>query len=193
MRRYTDAQATEKKILRNAFADGDAWFNTGDLLREVDVGFTLGLSPTTSLWTEWETPSAGSPKTLPTNEVGEILNGFPDIQFCNVYGVRLPNADGRAGMVALVLQPGVGALDLAAFSRFVQRELPAYARPVFLRVQADMGVTGTFKMLKGQLQQDGYDLGRIAEPVYVLKPDAQAYEALDAEFAQKIDAGEAGY
>ncbi len=189
---YTDARATEKKILRNAFADGDAWFNTGDLLREVDVGFTLGFPHYQFVDRVGDTFRWKS-ENVSTNEVGEILNGFPDIQFCNVYGVRLPNADGRAGMVALVLQPGVGALDLAAFSRFVQRELPAYARPVFLRVQADMGVTGTFKMLKGQLQQDGYDLGRIAEPVYVLKPDAQAYEALDAEFAQKIDAGEAGY
>ena len=38
---YTDSEATEK-VIRDAFADGDAWFNTGDLMRTVDVGFNLG-------------------------------------------------------------------------------------------------------------------------------------------------------
>ena len=189
---YTDAAATEKKTLRNAFADGDAWFNTGDLLREVDAGYTLGYPHYQFVDRVGDTFRWKS-ENVSTNEVGEILNGFPEIQFTNVYGVRVPNADGRAGMAALTLEPDVDALDLAAFSRFVQRELPAYARPVFLRVQADINVTGTFKMLKGNLKEDGYDLQRIAEPVYVLKPGTQAYEPLDAEFAGKIDAGEAGY
>ena len=39
---YTDADATEKKVLRDVFETGDAWFNTGDLIREVEVGFSLG-------------------------------------------------------------------------------------------------------------------------------------------------------
>jgi fatty-acyl-CoA synthase len=36
---YTDAGETEKKILRNVFATGDAWFRTGDLMRLDDKGF----------------------------------------------------------------------------------------------------------------------------------------------------------
>lgn len=189
---YTDQDATEKKILRNALADGDAWFNTGDLLREVDAGFTLGFPHYQFVDRVGDTFRWKS-ENVSTNEVGEILNGFPEIQFTNVYGVQVPNTDGRAGMAALVLQPGVEALDLTAFSRFVQTELPAYARPVFLRVQADMNLTGTFKLLKGSLKRDGYDPERISEPVYVLKPGAETYAPLDAEFAGKIDAGEAGY
>ena len=189
---YTDEEATEKKIVRNAFAEGDAWFNTGDLLREVEAGYTLGYPHYQFVDRVGDTFRWKS-ENVSTNEVGEILNGFSQIQFSNVYGVQVPNADGRAGMAALVLQPGVAALDSESFSRFVQQELPAYARPVFLRVQADIDVTGTFKMLKGDLKKEGYDLERIAEPVYVLKPGAEAYEPLDAEFARTIDAGEAGY
>src|SRR5262249_34956958 len=30
---YTDREATERKLVRNAFASGDAWFRSGDLLR----------------------------------------------------------------------------------------------------------------------------------------------------------------
>lgn len=29
---YTDKAATEKKLVRNAFKDGDVWFNTGDVM-----------------------------------------------------------------------------------------------------------------------------------------------------------------
>ncbi len=189
---YTDAEATERKILRDAFVEGDAWFNTGDLLREVEAGFTLGYPHYQFVDRVGDTFRWRS-ENVSTNEVGEILNGFSEIQFCNVYGVQVPNADGRAGMAALILMPGVDELSTDAFSRFVQQELPAYARPVFLRVRADLDLTGTFKMLKGDLAKDGYDLKRISEPMYVLKPGASAYERLDATFAEKLKGGVAGY
>jgi citronellyl-CoA synthetase len=32
---YTNKEATESKIIRNAFEDGDAWFNSGDLLKTI--------------------------------------------------------------------------------------------------------------------------------------------------------------
>ena len=40
---YTNPEATEQKIMRDVYEEGDAWFNTGDLLKQVDVGFALGL------------------------------------------------------------------------------------------------------------------------------------------------------
>lgn len=189
---YTNPEATERKILRNAFEDGDAWFNTGDLLREVDAGFTLGYPHYQFVDRVGDTFRWKS-ENVSTNEVGEIINGFGGIQFCNVYGVAVPGADGRAGMAALTLEPGVETLDAEAFSRYVESELPAYARPVFLRVQSDIDVTGTFKMLKGHLRKEGYDLSQVAEPLYVMKPGSTAYERLDAAFADAIKTGQAGY
>ena len=189
---YTNAEATESKILRNAFADGDAWFNTGDLLRETEAGFTLGYPHYQFVDRVGDTFRWKS-ENVSTNEVGEIINGFDGVEFCNVYGVEVPGADGRAGMAALTLSPGVEALDAEAFSRYVADELPAYARPVFLRVQSDIDVTGTFKMVKGTLRKQGYDLNQVTEPLYVQKPGATAYELLDAAFADRIRAGEAGY
>src|SRR5439155_26031421 len=35
---YTDKKASEKKLVRNAFRDGDVWFNTGDLMRSQGFG-----------------------------------------------------------------------------------------------------------------------------------------------------------
>ena len=189
---YTNPEATEKKVLRNALEDGDAWFNTGDLIREVDVGFALGYPHYQFVDRVGDTFRWKS-ENVSTTEVGEIINGHPQVQLCNVYGVAVPNADGRAGMAAMTLAPGTDALDIDGFSTYVNRELPAYARPVFLRIQPEIDVTGTFKMVKGDLKKEGYDLAAVADPLYVLKPGSALYEPLDAEFAAQIAAGEAGF
>jgi citronellyl-CoA synthetase len=189
---YTSAADTEKKILRNVFQQGDAWFNTGDLMKTVDVGFSLGLPHYQFVDRVGDTFRWKS-ENVSTNEVGEIINSHPQIDFCNVYGVEIPKADGRAGMAALVLAAGVDTLDLNSFSAYVNDHLPAYARPVFLRIQRELDTTGTFKMVKGELRKQGYDLDQISDPVYVLKPRSDTYERLDREFAAVLRAGDAGY
>ena len=189
---YTNPEATEKKIVRNVFADGDAWFNSGDLLRTVDVGFTLGYPHYQFVDRVGDTFRWKS-ENVSTNEVGEIVNGFEQVEFCNVYGVEVPRADGRAGMAALRLREGVDELDLQGFAEYVSRELPSYARPVFLRVQREIEVTGTMKMVKGDLKRDGYDVEAVDDPLYVLPPGADSYRPLDADLYASITAGEAGF
>lgn len=189
---YTNEEATEKKIVRNAFEEGDAWFNSGDLMRQVDAGFTLGYPHYQFVDRVGDTFRWKS-ENVSTNEVGEILNGFPEVAFCNVYGVEVPGADGRAGMAAITLEEGIVALDLDAFSEYVNRELPSYARPVFLRVEQEIDVTGTFKMVKNKLREEGYDPERVADPLYVMKPGSDHYEPLDGQYASAIAAGRAGF
>ena len=189
---YTNKEATEKKILRNVFKHGDAWFNTGDLLKTVDVGFAMGLPHYQFVDRVGDTFRWKS-ENVSTNEVGEIINGHPQIAFCNVYGVEVPGADGRAGMAALALSDGVKALDLDSFSAHVCKNLPAYARPVFLRIQRELDTTGTFKLVKGELRKQAYDLTQVQDDMYVMKPGSSRYEPLDADFAAKIRAGEAGF
>lgn len=189
---YTDPEATEKKIVRDVLEAGDAWFNSGDLMRVVDVGYALGYDHYQFVDRVGDT-FRWKAENVSTNEVGEIINGFDGIKFCNVFGVEVPGADGRAGMAALTLTEGASELDLEAFSRHISDSLPAYARPVFLRIQPDIDVTGTFKMVKGDLRKQSYDLEQIEDPVYVLKPKADRYELLDAEFASTLARGEGGY
>ncbi len=188
---YTDSQATENKILRDVFEKGDAWFDTGDLVREVQVGFALGYPHYQFVDRTGDTFRWKS-ENVSTSEVGEIINGFPGIEFCNVYGVELPGADGRAGMAALRLADAA-ELDLAGLAEHVCRELPAFARPVFVRVQSDVEVTGTFKLVKGELKREGYDVTLIKDPVYVMKPGSAVYEPLDADYLAVIKSGAAGF
>lgn len=189
---YTNPEATEAKIVRRVRADDDAWFNSGDLVRRIDVGFCFGLPHFQFVDRVGDTFRWKS-ENVSTNEVGEIVNRHPQVRLSNVYGVEVPRADGRAGMAALVLDDGHDTLDLEGFSAFVAHELPSYARPVFLRIQSDIDVTGTFKMVKGDLRRQGYDPGQVAERLYVMKPGATVYEPLDLDYYATILAGQAGF
>jgi len=188
---YTDAQATEKKILRDVFEEGDAWFNTGDLIRTVDVGFALGKVHYQFVDRIGDTFRWRS-ENVSTNEVGEILNGYKDVFMSNVYGVEVPGCEGRAGMAAFSLED-VGSFDWQEFSNYVEKNLPKYARPVFIRIIQEMDTTGTFKLKKNDLRDEAFDLSKVSDKVYCLKPNSSDYVALDSEWLEVINSEQAGY
>ena len=66
----------------------------------------------------------------------------------------MPGADGRAGMAGLVVGP---EFDLKALEAHVDAQLPAYARPVFVRLLPQIETTGTFKYRKLDLVAEGFD------------------------------------
>ena len=189
---YTDPEATEKKVVRDALEPGDAWFNSGDLMCTVDVGYTLGYKHYQFVDRVGDTFRWKS-ENVSTNEVGEIINGFDQVKFCNVYGVEVPGTDGRAGMAALTLNDDVTELNTDAFAEYVQRELPGYAVPLFVRVQGEIDVTGTFKMVKGDLRKSSYNIDEYEDPVFVMKAGEKAYSQLDSGYLETIRSGQAGY
>ena len=68
------------------------------------------------------------------------------------------------------------------------RRLPAYARPVFIRISRELDATETFKQKKGDLAREGFDPAGIAEPLYMLEPKSGAYVALDpGAYAQVLN------
>jgi len=188
---YTDAEATESKVMRNVLEEGDAWFNSGDLLKEVDVGYTLGY-PHYQFVDRIGDTFRWKSENVSTNEVGEIINGHDAVKICNVYGVEVPGADGKAGMAALTLEAGA-TFDPEEFASFIEAQLPPFARPVFIRVQGDIEVTGTFKMLKTELKKTGYNPNATDDPLYVMKPRASRYELMDTAYYQTLRDGKAGY
>lgn len=188
---YTDKEATERKVVRNALEEGDAWFNSGDLIKQIDVGFSLGYPHYQFVDRVGDTFRWKS-ENVSTNEVGEIINNHSQVKFCNVYGVEVPQTDGRAGMVAITLNDGE-TFNPESFAQYVCEELPAYSRPVFVRIQPDIDVTGTFKMLKGNLRKEAYNLAEVDDPIYVMKPHSNTYTRLDHTYSASIKSGEAGF
>jgi fatty-acyl-CoA synthase len=103
-----------------------------------------------------------------------------------VSGVRVPHAEGRAGMAALVVGEG---FDLAELTRSVAT-LPAYARPLFVRLVAALEVTTTFKLRTQELTRQGYDLTVVSDALYLLADAVSAaYVRLDAPLSERIASG----
>lgn len=188
---YKDKSATASKVLCDVVKRGDSWFNTGDLVRQIDVGFALGLGHYQFVDRVGDTFRWRS-ENVSTNEVGEILNGSDQVDMANVYGVEIPGIEGKAGMAAMTLNEGV-SFDPATFSAYVCSQLAAFARPVFVRIQGQAETTVTFKLFKGNLRKEAYDINQIEDAIYILKPGSSVYEPLDSAFYQKIVDGKSGY
>ncbi len=95
-------------------------------------------------------------ENVSTNEIGDIINNCNEVSMCNVYGVKVPATEGRAGMVALILSNNNGSHDLTELSRHIKNNMPGYARPLFLRVLDTMDVTNTLKLKKQQLKEEAF-------------------------------------
>lgn len=157
---YLDKAASEKKIIQNVFERGDAWFATGDLMRQDADGYFYFVDRIGDTF-RWKG------ENVSTNEVAERLQAFPGVEQANVYGVAMEGAEGRAGMAALVVD---GAFDPTAFGEYVARELPSYAQPVFVRLLPHLDTTGTFKIRKVDLVADGYDPVKVRGPLFFHDP-----------------------
>lgn len=57
--------------------------------------------------------------------------------------------------------------------------LPSYARPLFLRLEADTRITVTFKQHKVDLVKEGFDPNKISDPLYYISTDKKTYLPLD--------------
>jgi fatty-acyl-CoA synthase len=167
---YTQKTDTQKKILLDVFEKGDAWFRTGDLMRRDALGYFYFVDRIGDTF-RWKG------ENVSTNEVAEALDVIPGIHEANVYGVAVPGADGRAGMASLVVAP---TFDPATLADRLAGNLATYARPVFLRLQPEMEITGTFKLRKVDLVEDGFNPQTIADPLYVFDSAAERYVRLDS-------------
>jgi fatty-acyl-CoA synthase len=178
---YTSKQATAKKILRDVFAPGDAWFRSGDLLTRDSDGYYHFVDRIGDTF-RWKG------ENVSTEEVAQVVGAEPGVALCAVYGVAIPGAEGRAGMAAIVLDAGA-SLDGAALHARVQGGLPAYARPAFVRLQAAPDLTGTFKLRKVELQKQGFDPALHDDPVFYRDDGQGAYLPLDTTTLNQIQDG----
>lgn len=176
---YETKEATQKKILRDVFKPGDAWFRTGDLMKRDGHGYYYFMDRVGDTF-RWKA------ENVATNEVAGVLSGFKGVTQANVYGVEVPGYDGRAGMASIVSDTPP---DLVKLKTFLDKELPHYARPVFLRLSQESETTSTFKFKKTNLVKAGFDPERISEPVYYCNPQTKAYEQINADTFLKINNG----
>jgi fatty-acyl-CoA synthase len=173
---YSSAAETERKILRDVFEAGDAWYRTGDLMRMDSSGFYYFVDRIGDTF-RWKG------ENVATSEVADAIMAFPGIAEAVVYGVAVPGTEGAAGMAALV---GNGAIDLAALRKFLAERLPPYARPLFLRIKDGIDVTSTFKHKKSDLARESFDPASTSDALYFDDQERRAYVPLDTAFYARI-------
>ena len=176
---YADQAASKRKVLTDVFKKGDAWFATGDLMRQDRDGYFYFVDRIGDTF-RWKG------ENVSTTEVAERLGAAPGVKEANVYGVRVGKLDGRAGMASLVVGPEFQVKELKAK---LDAELPDYAQPMFIRLQPAIETTGTFKYRKLDLAAEGFDPTMVREPVYYRSPEKGYVKLSKASYA-KIIAGE---
>eukprot|EP00931_Biecheleriopsis_adriatica_P124455 TRINITY_DN9959_c0_g1_i1.p1 TRINITY_DN9959_c0_g1~~TRINITY_DN9959_c0_g1_i1.p1 ORF type:complete len:637 (-),score=129.87 TRINITY_DN9959_c0_g1_i1:52-1962(-) len=181
---YTDEKSTSKKLLKDAFREGDSWFRTGDLVSRDSQGFYFFVDRIGDTF-RWKGENCS------TMEISEIVSTFPGVSEANVYGVKVPGSmDGRACMVAVNARPEITTREnLDSLLKLCQKELPAYAVPLFLRILPDMEITATMKHQKVQLRDQGCDPSKVSDELFWLSPASKRYEKFSSQEYQMLENG----
>lgn len=172
---YQNKEENAKKVLRDVFKPGDAWFRTGDLMKRDKHGYFYFIDRIGDTF-RWKS------ENVATSEVAEALGTYPGVHQANVYGVPVPGHNGKAGMASLVVGEG---FELDGLAAHLAETLPVYARPLFYRLQTETDTTGTFKFKKMDLVKDGFDPAQISDPLWFANPDG-GFEELDAGLYEAI-------
>lgn len=181
-----DPEATEAKIIRNGFQEGDLYLNTFDLveLHENDyISFVDRLGDTY----RWKA------KTVSAHQVADVLiKFFGPIEDACVYGVKIPGHEGRCGMAALRFMEGE-TMDWKRFLSYINSRMPEHARPIFIRVCKHLDHIDSLEEIKRQLQQEAFDISRIGDPIFLWHPQKEAYISMTQDIYNDIIAGKLSF
>jgi fatty-acyl-CoA synthase len=177
---YTDKASSEKKLVRNAFREGDCWFNSGDVMSPQGMGHAAFVDRLGDTF-RWKG------ENVATTQVEAALASDDSVEQCTVFGVEIPRTGGRAGMAAVKLREGA-KFDGQSLARAVYAQLPPYALPLFVRVVESIEQTTTFKSRKVQLREQGYGPD-IPDSLYVLAGRDEGYVPYYDEYPDEVAAG----
>ncbi|HWT47326.1 MAG TPA: long-chain-acyl-CoA synthetase FadD6 [Mycobacterium sp.] len=177
---YTDQASTEKKLVRNAFREGDCWFNSGDVMSPQGMGHAAFVDRLGDTF-RWKG------ENVATTQVEAALASDGSVEECTVFGVEIPHTGGRAGMAAVKLRDGA-EFDGQSLAHAVYSQLPAYALPLFVRVVKSLEYTTTFKSRKVELREQAYG-SDVKDPLYVLAGRDEGYVPYYDQYPDEVSAG----
>jgi len=187
---FGNKEASDSKILRDVHQKGDAWFRSGDLVR-FDKQGRMWFSDRIGDTFRWRS------ENVATTEVAEVLGLHPSVIEANVYGVQIPNHDGRAGCAAVLLKdipsPDIAVPDkvLRSIAGLAYHGLPRYAVPIFLRVVTSVMATGNNKQQKHILRKEGVEPRMISggDRIFYLRSGGDEYKRFGDEEWNQVQAG----
>ena len=182
---HGDSSATQKKVIRNVFKPGDAYFLSGDILRMDEEGFLYFCDRIGDTF-RWKG------ENVSTMEVEAIMANILQLRDVVVYGVEIPGMEGRAGMAAIKDDSDdEKAVNLDNLAQQLYLSLPSYAVPVFIRVikPADLPITGNFKFKKTRLKNEGFSQEQVSDPLFMLDSGKKVYIPFTPEMHQQLASG----
>lgn len=156
---------------------GDMCFRSGDILEMDEFGW-LYFKDRAGDTFRWKG------ENVSTAEVESVCSSIVGLKDCVVYGVEIPGCEGRAGMLAL--PDPHRQVDLSKLLDGLEARLPAYSRPMFIRIVNEIELTATFKLKKMDLQRDGFDKNIIKDPLYIIDKKSRSYVELKDEIFRDI-------
>lgn len=144
--RNCDEQATQRKVLRNVRIKGDAYFRSGDLLVRDELGYFHFVDRIGDTY-------RFKGENISTSEIESVLSRAPGVIQVAVYGLQLPQIDGRVGCTALVVDTRLFSIETLLLH--AQRNLSTVQLPRFIRLLDDIVSTSTFKHKKADLVSAG--------------------------------------
>ncbi|XP_010875663.1 long-chain fatty acid transport protein 4 isoform X2 [Esox lucius] len=177
---YVNEGATNKKIASSVFKKGDMAYLSGDVLIMDQFGYMYFKDRTGDTF-RWKG------ENVSTTEVEGTLSRLLDMKDVVVYGVEVPGAEGKAGMAAIA--DPERSTDLEKFGKDLEKALPPYARPVFLRFLNEVNKTGTYKFQKTEMRREGFNPSIVSDKLYFLDPSRGRYVELNKELHSGIVSG----
>nr|KAF6411776.1 solute carrier family 27 member 5 [Rousettus aegyptiacus] len=174
-------ELSERKLVRDVRRPGDIYYNSGDVL-SMDLEGFLYFHDRLGDTFRWKG------ENVSTREVEGVLSLVDFLQEVNVYGVSVPGCEGKVGMAAVRLAPSQ-TFDGRKLYQHVRTWLPAYAVPHFIRIQDALEITSTFKLVKSKLVREGFNVGVIADSLFVLDNQNQAFRPLTPDVYQAVCEG----
>jgi len=145
---YLDSSLDETKLHRNLFETGDVWWKSGDLLSSSPDGFYTFIERLGDTY-------RFKGENVACVDVEELIRECGEFDEVVVYGVSLPNIDGKIGMASLVTSE---KLSLDIFLKKIQEKLPLYALPYILKFSKEKHTTTTtLKIQKTKLANEGIE------------------------------------
>ena len=176
---YQNKDATNKKVKTNVFKSGDSYFLSGDVLRMDEEGYLYFCDRTGDTF-RWKG------ENVSTTEVEGAIGRILEMREVVVVGVDVPGAEGKAGMACIV--GNEESVDVEGLAEKVYRALPPYAVPLFVRLMPQADLTGTFKFQKTRLRNEGYDVTKVSDPLFIM--DKKTYVPLDTDKYQQLQNGQ---
>jgi acyl-CoA synthetase (AMP-forming)/AMP-acid ligase II len=113
---------------------GQTAFNSGDLMVMDKFGYIKFCDRLGDTY-RWRG------ENVATIEVENIISKYLNSSETIIYGVEIPGEEGKTGMAAFVKNDNLNLKDL---SNYLKDHLPAYARPLFIRLLNDIEYTGKY-------------------------------------------------